>query len=67
MDLLQYDNEGFYLHLKGSKEASQEKKGHYEQDQVCSVLLEKVLQTPQAFKQCSGQSVDQADLTKTSL
>ena len=43
MGLLQYHHEGVYLHSEGRKEAFEEKEGHYEQDKVCLVLLEKVL------------------------
>jgi hypothetical protein len=55
MDLLQYYNEGIYSYTEGSESAPQEKEGHHEQDKVCTVLLEKVLQANQAFEQRQSQ------------
>ena len=67
MDLLQYNNEGIYLHSTSSQEAFEEEKGYYEQDKVRSILLEKVLQTAQIVQQCQSKQTYKTNLIKKSI
>lgn len=43
MDEIQYNNEGINNNSNSRQKAFKKEKGHNEQDEVCLVLLEKVL------------------------